>query len=273
MEKRPSTKGRLQWQRAVVIVSAGEGKRFRGTALKQFLKLGEQSIVRHTFQAFVSTNLFQQIVLVLPPSYVQSIRRDFQNEIPSFLRFETVGGGSTRQESVWRGLQAIQPPCNLVLVHDGVRPFPSQRLIESVVEASQEVIAAIPIVPLRDTVKELDSQGRILKTLSRENLWAAQTPQGFHFSVLKNAHAWAQEQKYEGTDDAALLERMGIPVRTVPGETTNIKITVPEDLKLAKYILQDLKTERVPFPSPIASSEESIRGVIGKKGKRRILEG
>ncbi|MBI4208263.1 MAG: 2-C-methyl-D-erythritol 4-phosphate cytidylyltransferase [Deltaproteobacteria bacterium] len=228
----------LQWHRALIIVSAGEGKRFRGGTLKQFLKLDQRWIVHHALEAFISTNLFEQVILALPASHVQSIRKDLQNKVPSSIRFETVRGGATRQESVEKGLGAIQSPCNLVLVHDGVRPFPSRKLIESVVEVAQDQIAAIPVIPVRDTVKQLDKQGHVLKTIPREDFWMAQTPQGFHYTVLKNAHAWGQEKEYKGTDDATLIEKMGIPVKTVPGEVTNIKITTPEDFELAKRLLQ-----------------------------------
>jgi 2-C-methyl-D-erythritol 4-phosphate cytidylyltransferase len=147
-----------------------------------------------------------------------------------------VAGGLKRQQSVALGLQALRR-CDVVLVHDGARPLVTADIIERVVEAAVEHGAAVPAVPVRDTIKRVDGD-RVVETLNRDELRAVQTPQGFRYELLVQAHERAREEGFYGTDDATLVERLGHPVAVVPGSPENLKITTPEDLLLAEALLQ-----------------------------------
>lgn len=147
-----------------------------------------------------------------------------------------VAGGKERQESVWLGLQALPEETEIVLVHDAVRPFLTVRLVELIVREAERSGAATCGLPVRETVKRVRGD-LVEETLSREGLWLVQTPQAFHRPLLVKAHAEARAQGYLGTDDAVLLERIGLPVRMVPGLRENIKITTREDLSLAQRLL------------------------------------
>jgi len=149
-----------------------------------------------------------------------------------------VPGGPTRQVSVWNALQHPSiAHVDVVLVHDAVRPFVSQSLLSRLLAAVEHIPAVVPALPLKDTVKQVESQ-QVRCTLNRSELVAVQTPQAFHRAVLIDAHRQAQQQGWIGTDDAALVEQMGVPVAIVPGEEQNLKITTPFDLQIAQLLLQ-----------------------------------
>jgi len=150
-----------------------------------------------------------------------------------------VEGGEERQDSVLNGFKMINPKkAGIVLVHDGVRPLVSKDLITRVIEVAFKKGAVIPALPLEDTVKEVTGK-QVLRTLERQELFKIQTPQGFSYSILKKALDKAQAEGYYGTDEAVLVERIGEKVAVVPGDPRNIKITVPEDLKIVEAYLED----------------------------------
>jgi len=153
-----------------------------------------------------------------------------------------IPGGAERQDSVYAGLKALGPKMDLVLIHDGARPFITPDLIDRIVAETRVLKAVVAAIPVRDTIKEIGEDGRVLKTLNRDRLWEIQTPQGFHYSVLLKAYEKAFEDRYYGTDDAALVERLGIEVKVVPGSRFNLKITTPEDLALGEALLK-MRTE------------------------------
>lgn len=229
----------MQWHCAAIIVAAGAGRRFRSEPPKQFIPLNGRPIFHYGLQRFVETGWFDQIVLVLPSTYQKGVEDEIRPSIPSDVRFRVVAGGERRQDSVRRGLEQVESPCDLVLVHDGVRPFPSRGLIDSVVRRAQDCKAVVPVIPIQDTIKEVAEGNRVVRTIERGRLGAAQTPQGFHFNVLKRAYEMAEKGAYQETDDAALVERLGIPVTTIPGEVTNLKITTPEDMEVAKFLQRE----------------------------------
>lgn len=141
-----------------------------------------------------------------------------------------VSGGPTRQESVRIGLEAVSGDVDVVVVHDGVRPLITRRLLDAVVRAATESGAAICALPITETVKRV-RDGFVAATLDRSDLWAVQTPQAYRTAVLREAHARARRDGVTGTDDAMLVERLGHAVRVVPGLPTNVKITTPADLR------------------------------------------
>jgi 2-C-methyl-D-erythritol 4-phosphate cytidylyltransferase / 2-C-methyl-D-erythritol 2,4-cyclodiphosphate synthase len=215
----------------VIIVAAGRGTRVGAAVPKQLLDLGGRSMLRRSVEAFDRHRTVSQLVVVLPddlvpqgPSLVGETNRPCQ----------FVAGGARRQDSVRHGLEALPPAIDLVLVHDAARPFADAVLIERVIAAAGESGAAIPAVPARDTVKRVDPDRRVVtSTLPREEIWLAQTPQGFRRDVLDQAIALG-ESGVESTDEAMLAERAGHAVRVVPGDERNIKITTADDLSAAR---------------------------------------
>jgi 2-C-methyl-D-erythritol 4-phosphate cytidylyltransferase len=150
---------------------------------------------------------------------------------------ELISGGSTRQESVYNGLQALPSHAKRVLIHDGARCLATPNLLNACSEAIIDCFGLIAAVPVKDTIKVVKDNGVIKNTPDRQQLWAAQTPQGFDVKLLKQCHDEGIRQGWEVTDDAALFEKCGIEVRIVPGEETNLKITTPQDLAMAEFIL------------------------------------
>jgi len=215
---------------AAIIVAAGAGTRFG--QMKQFVYLRGKPVLEWTLERFQSHAEVGTIVLVLPD---EQDRKHYQMRYPKIL--DVVRGGEERQDSVWQGfrlLEASRP--ELVLVHDGARPLIDGPLISRVIAAARTVGAAVPVMPLEDTAKEVE-QGRVVRTLDRLRVLRAQTPQGFLYPVLKKAMDAARHDRFCGTDEAMLVERTGLAVAAVEGSPANIKITTPLDLKIAEALL------------------------------------
>lgn len=149
-----------------------------------------------------------------------------------------IDGGTTRQESVYNGLQALPPEATRVLIHDGARCLATPDLFDRCAAALDHCPGLIAAVPVKDTIKVVDADQRIEATPDRQRLWAAQTPQGFDVALLKQCHQQGIDQGWSVTDDAALFEQCGLPVQVVPGEETNLKVTTPMDLAIAEFILR-----------------------------------
>jgi 2-C-methyl-D-erythritol 4-phosphate cytidylyltransferase len=217
-----------------IVVAAGRGARFGGETPKQFHLVGGVPIVLRALRSFTSHPDVAHVVLVLPAEHVA--------HPPAFLSalsaLSIVPGGIHRGDSVRAGLAALNAECGVVLVHDGARPFVEPSLIDRVVEYARRGEGAVPAVPLSDTLKEVaeDDSTRIVRTRPRARLWRAQTPQGFPRGILEEAHARAAHIGHRATDDAALVEAMGVTVRLVPDSSRNIKVTTPEDLVLAEML-------------------------------------
>ena len=211
-----------------------------GTTPKQFIEMEGKSVLTHTVEKFSGMgNFFGRIAIVVPPESVETCRMEFSRygfEHSEHLLF--VAGGSQRQDSVYRGLLSLGQDIETVVIHDGVRPFVSDGLIKKLALLARKVGAAIPAIPLKDTLKEVDGEGRVLRTLPREGLYLVQTPQCFRREVIWDAHRKAARDKHQATDDASLVENCGYPVMIVPGEPCNIKLTTVEDLTWAKMFLK-----------------------------------
>ena len=215
---------------AAVIVSAGQGTRFG--AAKHAAALAGRPVLEWSLEAFQSLPEVGGMVLVLREvSSGEALRQRF----PKLL--SVVLGGEARQDSVSRGFRALDPgDWDLVLVHDGVRPLVGSSLIRRVIAAAGESGAAVPVIPVEDTLKEI-AGGTVRATLERAEIFRSQTPQGFRFSLLAQALEEAERAGFRGTDEAALVERLGREVAAVPGDRANIKITTPHDLKMAEAYL------------------------------------
>lgn len=221
----------------VVLVGAGEGKRMQGTGPKLFLELEGRSLLDWAAAPFLTHELVRDLVAVVPEA-LHSAASEMLATLarPHRVNVSTVVGGATRQESVRIGLAALPPESPFVAVHDVARPFVTASVIWRVFEAAETGGAAIPALPMRDTVKEVEN-GRVLRSLPRQKLWAAQTPQIFARAILARAHEQGRHRG-DATDDASLVEALGAPVTVVPGEPTNMKITEPSDLIAAQAYLR-----------------------------------
>ena len=218
----------------VVIVAGGSGTRTGGPELKQFRWVAGKPALLHSLQTFMARADVVSVVCVLPREYAADPPPwIFQCDID---RLMIAPGGRTRTESVRNGLEDLADEASVVLIHDAARPLVGDDTIERVVgtvRGGQNAIAALPVV---DTLKEVDDGGRIVKTIERERLWRAQTPQGFTRETIVRAHREALAQKLSATDDAALCERLGIPVVVVRGSERAMKITEEPDFARAEAL-------------------------------------
>ena len=220
-----------------IVPAAGAGVRFGGAVKKQFIALNGLPILSHTLRALASSRALASIIVVVPPG--EELRGREALELAGIdLETEVVPGGQARQDSVYIGLQRAKAETDLVLIHDGVRPFVSREVVLATVEAAKEWGAAIAAVPVIDTIKRVDTDGFVVETLQRGQLWSVQTPQVFRYALLMQAHRAIREPGVVATDDAALVERIGGMVKVVRGSYENIKITSEEDLPLAGLILR-----------------------------------
>lgn len=228
-----------QISRGVIIPAAGRGTRFGGTIPKQFVELsGVPLLVRSVRSAFALQNLLA-VVVAIHPDDVSFVAEVFGRFGLSDLRLHTVLGSSERQHSVAAALEhPALATAGVILVHDAVRPLTSAYLWEQMAQGAQERPAVVPVVPIADTVKQVDAFGRVCGTVDRSTLYRVQTPQAFDASILRSAYAAAQNSSLVATDCASLVERMGHEVFTVKGEETNFKVTTSYDLEVAEYILQ-----------------------------------
>jgi len=222
-----------------VIPAAGAGLRMGGNRPKQFLSVSGKSILERTLETFCRLPFLSHVFLVVPRGHLKeasALSDAVWKRWGSRTRFQVVEGGPERQESVYNGLQALPAQCHWVIVHDGVRPFASSTLIESTWRASHATGASIAALPATETIKVV-VEGKVSRTLPREQLWLVQTPQVFRKSLLLEAFERAREEGWTVTDDASLVECLGATVAVVPGERTNIKVTTPEDLEWGEWFL------------------------------------
>ena len=213
----------------VIIPAAGTGSRFGGPLPKQFQQLAGKPLVQHVIERFLLDENVIRVVVPVAEVLLASVKN---SERVSF-----VAGGATRQESVIRGL-AEADEAELIAVHDAARPLFSPAIFHAVIAAAQEVGAALPVIPVADTVHVMNADATVNQTLDRTMLGAAQTPQCFRAEILRDVLARAQQEGIEGTDEAGLAVRFGYTVKGVPGDPRNLKITVPEDLELAESYLK-----------------------------------
>jgi 2-C-methyl-D-erythritol 4-phosphate cytidylyltransferase len=215
----------------LVLAAAGLGTRLKSAEPKAFLRIGDQTLIDRALAPFLlRDDLAAAVVAVPDPAFAIDLLR----QVDPRVRF--VKGGEDRQASVAAGL-AVLGEVDLILVHDAARPLVEEATISAVIEAAGKSGAAVPALPIHDTVKELGAEGRVKGTPPRGALVLAQTPQGFRADLLRRAHAAAQAAGVRATDDAALVERLGEPVVVVPGRRSNLKITTREDVLIAEAIL------------------------------------
>jgi 2-C-methyl-D-erythritol 4-phosphate cytidylyltransferase len=218
-----------------LITAAGKGQRMHSETPKQYLPLGGKPVLAQTVQVFEDCPSVDGVYLIVPQDQMDLVQKEVVEKYGFKKVLKVVRGGKMRQQSVWNGIRAIRSGCAIVVVHDGVRPLIRQELIEESIEEARRGGAAVIAVPPKDTVKRL-RDGRQLQTLPREEIWLAQTPQTFQFSLLKKAYQKAAQEAWVGTDDCALVENLGQAVSIIMGDYANIKITTAEDLLLAEIL-------------------------------------
>jgi len=225
----------MRW--AAIVVAAGRGTRFGHP--KQFLELAGLPMVGWSIQAFSEMSEVAQLVVVTEPEYIAPMNELLARLAPQ-QETRVVAGGSTRQESVFRGLGAVSDRCDAAFVHDGARPLVRADDVRAAMAIVREGRGALLAAPVVDTIKVVDAQSRrVRKTLDRSTLWAAQTPQLAMLEDLREAHDRARAEAIEATDDASLLEWLGIDVVAVASTSENFKVTLPEDVARAEAFLKE----------------------------------
>jgi 2-C-methyl-D-erythritol 4-phosphate cytidylyltransferase len=221
-----------------LVPAAGQGKRMGGAHSKPYLLLEGKPILAHTLLELERCPLVDEVVLMVERGEIERARASVVEE----FRLQKVGailaGGVQRQDSVWEGLKTVQDDCDLVMVHDGVRPFISQEMLARSIQGAVDCGASIVGVPAKDTVKLVSAQNMVLTTPDRKSIFLVQTPQTFKRDILLRAYRQAMEDGFYATDEASLVERLGLPVKVVEGSYENIKITTPEDLVVGEMILR-----------------------------------
>ncbi|MGV3710288.1 MAG: 2-C-methyl-D-erythritol 4-phosphate cytidylyltransferase [Gemmatimonas sp.] len=218
----------------VIVVAGGSGSRTGSDELKQFRWVAGKPALLHSVQAFMARADVAVVVAVLPKSHAADPPPWlFQCDVDRLL---VSVGGRERQESVWNGIEDMPEEVRYIVVHDAARPLVTDETIERVIARAREGSGAIAALPVVDTLKEVDDAGNIVRTVPRSGLWRAQTPQAFPRELLERAHVDAKQNGVSGTDDASLLERLGLPVVVVRGHERALKITTESDFALADAV-------------------------------------
>ncbi len=234
-----------------IITAAGKGKRMGSATKKPYISLDGKPLLAHAIMPFERSKVINSIIIVTAEGDEDFCLRNIVRKFGFKKVLKVICGGKERQDSVMSGIMAAGDGWDMVVVHDGVRPFVAKEAIEKVVKSACRHGAATLAVPVKDTMKQVCS-GFVKKTLPRDELWAIQTPQAFGFDILKKAHILALKQGFIGTDDSILVERHGCKVAVVNGSYNNIKITTPEDLTLGMAIIK--------WKKGIGSKGQRVRG-------------
>ncbi|OIQ59088.1 2-C-methyl-D-erythritol 4-phosphate cytidylyltransferase [Moorella thermoacetica] len=221
---------------SMIIAAAGSGRRLGSEVNKVFLLLAGKPMLAYSLAVAAASSLVDEIIIVTRPDDIPLCRQVVAGEGTGKVK-AIVAGGAERQDSIANGLKAVARAAEWVAVHDGARPFLTLALLEKIILAARITGAAIPALPVKETIKQGGETGIVAATLDRRGLWSVQTPQVFRREWLVDAYREAAQKGWQATDDAALVERLGYPVKLVPGEERNIKITTPGDLVLAGAIL------------------------------------
>ncbi|MCK4648947.1 2-C-methyl-D-erythritol 4-phosphate cytidylyltransferase [bacterium] len=230
----------------VVAIVPSAGKSERMGEKKEFLSLGDKPILTHTLKPLEDHHQISEIILVVDEKSIERCKREIVEKYVFKKVKEVVVGGKERQDSVYNGLKRVAKDCDIVLIQDGARPFLTEDLITRSIEEAEKHKVAVVAVSCIDTIKFARKENNMaLETLDREYLWMAQTPQTFRYEIILKAYEKAEEENFQGTDDASLVERMNQPVKIIRGSYDNIKITTPQDLILAEAILKKRNAERV----------------------------
>jgi len=220
-----------------IIVGGGKGLRMNSSTPKQFLQLKNRPVIAYALEAFGACDKINEIYLVVSKGEVEFCSETLLPSLEPAKPIHLVEGGLRRQDSVYNGLLAMEGHEGVVVIHDGVRPFVTPTQITECIAGAETSGACLLGMPVGDTLKRVGSTQMIEETISRDNMWQAQTPQAFQYTLIRQAHDRAAREGFAGTDDASLVERCGGKVKVIKGSAGNIKITLPEDLVMAEALL------------------------------------
>lgn len=224
---------------SVIIAAAGMSNRMGSKINKQFIAIDNKPILAHTLEKFDKCKYIDEIIVVSKEEEVEYCRKEIVKKYGFKKVTNIVRGGKERQDSIYNGIMALNEKADIVLTHDGARPFVRGESIEAGIIGVIEYGACVIGVPVKDTIKVIDSNNSVHHTPKRDLLWAAQTPQCFWTHLLKEGYEYAIEEGIIGTDDSSLVERIGHPIKMIMGSFDNIKITTPEDLVIADSFVKD----------------------------------
>lgn len=224
---------------SVVIPAAGMGKRMESKINKQFMLINNKPVLAHTIGKFCKEDVIDEIIVVTREDEIELCKEMVIDRYNYEKVSKIVAGGKERLDSVYNGLMSVDEKAEVVLIHDGARPFVSSSTIINSIEKTLEYKACVVGVPVKDTIKKVDLNNNITVTPDRSSLWAVQTPQSFDYKLLMEAYEKAKETDCLATDDSMLVEKLGYKVKMLMGNYNNIKITTPEDLKFAELMFQD----------------------------------
>ena len=244
------TKNKEGFKNIAILVAGGKGLRMQSSVKKQFIDLDGIPVIVHTLAAFDTHCRVDEIILVVPEQDLDFTRNELLHRFSFSTPLHIIKGGITRQDSVGNGLEkalkiCAQPETTFVLIHDGVRPFVGENLIDRCLDGALKNGACIPALGIIDTVKRADKNGKIIGTLDRDGLFRAQTPQVFRLDLIVKAASYARDTGFWGTDDASICEHAKLEVDIVDGGPFNIKLTSPQDLIFAGLIIQAQKEAEI----------------------------
>ncbi len=226
---------------SVVLPAAGQGTRMKSAQNKLWIPLDGVPLIVYSLNVFIESPCVQEVILVVPPGNIEPYQTEIVDPLKTDKPIRLIEGGARRQDSVGNGVQAISSKCDIVMVHDGARPFVTEAMIEQSVAEAEESGGCVIGVPSKATMKESDEAKWVVRTPPRDRLWEIQTPQTAQALILKKAFEKAEKENLDVTDEGMLLEAMGHSVKIVEGEYTNIKVTTPEDIWIAEQILKKKK--------------------------------
>ena len=220
-----------------IILAAGKGARMNAGMNKQFILLNGKPLLAHTLEAFQSCKEIDSIILVAGSDELQLCKEQILDAYGFDKVDKLVSGGSERQQSVYNGIVEVDESCSVLVIHDGARPIVPDNIIERCIEGAKVYGAVSAGMPAKETIKVLDKDGFVECTPERGRLWVTQTPQAFKLDIIRKAHESAGSKGISGTDDAVLVENMGIKVKMIESSYENIKVTTPEDIIIAETLM------------------------------------
>ena len=223
---------------SVIVAAAGMSNRMGAKINKQFIDIDNKPILAHTLNKFEESTYIDEIILISKEEEVEYCRKEIVKKYAFKKVTKIIRGGKERQDSIYNGILALDERCNIVLTHDGARPFVRGQNIIDGIEGVIKHDACVIGVPVKDTIKVIDDQSDVHHTPKRSMLWAAQTPQCFWRTILQKGYEYAIDEGIVGTDDSSLVEKVGYKVKMIMGNYDNIKITTPEDLIIAESLLK-----------------------------------
>ena len=231
-----------------ILLAAGKSKRLKGKIIKQFLMLKERYVVAYSLEVLLASLYIQHIILVVPKTWKGFVKEKIikKYNLPD-KRIQIIQGGRKRQDSTYQAIKKIPNKTQIVLIHDGARPFITKEMVALSINNARKYGACIFALPATNTIKMSKDGNIVKKTLERNKLWEVQTPQSFRYDLVKKAFEYAYKHNWYGTDTSSLIEHIGGKVRIILGRHRNIKITTPEDLVLAEEFIKDDSRHRLRY--------------------------